>query len=411
MASAERTPAGSDPATAEPAAGVYVHLPFCSAICPYCDFAVTVGGSELQRRLVAAVVAEVERATGSIGRPVDTIYFGGGTPSIHGASEIDQILSALRRAFDVDPAVRIFLEANPEDVTPESVADWIALGVRTLSLGAQAFDDEALAFLGRRHSAWEAHRSIELARQGGIETVSVDLIYARPGQTETDWRRELEKVTALEPDHLSCYQLTFHRGTPFGRRLAAGRLEEMPEGEQADLFLVTHRSLERLGYPAYEVSNFARRREQRSSHNLKYWTGVPYIGFGPSAHSFDGALRWWNVPSTPDYIACLETGEGPRAGEERPSSGQRLLEELMLGLRRRDALDLAALGDRYGLDLVQRNESRLARWDRRGWLRHDGERITPTTEGLLKADRLAASLDLGPLDEALSPPSSDVDQV
>lgn len=403
MASAD--PArGAAESDLEAASGVYVHLPFCSAICPYCDFAVTVGGSDLQRRLIAGVAAEVERVAGPGRRRVDTIYFGGGTPSLHGPEEIETVLVALRRVFDIDGEARIFLEANPEDVTPETVAQWKSLGVRTLSLGVQALDDEALAFLGRRHTAREARHSIESARAGGIDTVSVDLIYARPGQAEASWRRELEEVTALEPDHLSCYQLTVHRGTPFGRRLMRGSLAEMPDGEQSQLFLVTLRTLENLGYPAYEVSNFARHRRHRSAHNLKYWTGAPYFGFGPSAHSFDGERRWWNVASPRDYLERVEAGEPLREGEERLSPGQRLLEELMLGLRRPTGVELSALSGSYGLDLMRRNEARLERWQRDGWIRRDGGWIRPTPEGLLKADRLAASLDLGRLNpESLEP--------
>ena len=283
------SPPGSAP-------GLYLHIPFCSAICPYCDFAVLTGGPERRARFTERLINEI-RLWAVDSEPfwgIDTVYFGGGTPSALTPEQLGLIVEAARESLPIQEDPWIFLEANPEDVTPESVRAWRDLGVRTLSLGIQSFDASALGFLGRRHSPDQARRSTELAREAGFHTVSIDLIYGLPGQSVEDWRRTLEEAVALWPDHLSCYQLTIHEGTPFGFRLARGKMTEMPEESQADLFLLTHTFLRDAGWPGYEVSSFSRSPEHRSRHNRKYWDHTPYLGLGPSAHSFSGRRRWWN---------------------------------------------------------------------------------------------------------------------
>ncbi len=393
--------ASTEPLTADsrsrPAAGIYVHIPFCSAICPYCDFAVTVGGRQRQVDLVEALLLEIERQGPRLEGVADTLYFGGGTPSLMESGDLERILVACRREIPIQ-GERIFLEANPEDVTRERLHEWLDLGMGTLSLGVQALDDQALEFLGRRHTAAEARRAMEEARRCGVETLSVDLIYARPGQSVAAWRRELEAVVALEPDHLSCYQLTVNRGTPFGRMKASGRLVEEPESEQAELFEATHLLLETLGFKAYEVSSFARGPEHRSRHNLKYWSGASYLGLGPSAHSFCGGQRWWNVADTTRYIERIHADKSAIEEVESLTLGQRLLEELMMGLRTPQGIDLAAVEARYGVDLLAVNRSRIEGWCRAEKVRIDGGFLLPTLSGLLLADTLAADLSLGPLE-------------
>jgi oxygen-independent coproporphyrinogen-3 oxidase len=388
MESAERA-VGSSP---EPG-GIYVHLPFCSAICPYCDFAVTVGGRDRRRQVVDAILKEIDAGRGP-GVPIDTIYFGGGTPSLHQPEQIAEIATAIRERYESSVEPRIFLEANPEDVTPGHLEQWVALGVRTLSLGVQALDDESLRFLGRRHTAEEGLRSVELARASGIETLSVDLIYARPGQAAAAWRAELEQAAGLDPDHLSCYQLTVHRGTRFGRWHRQGRFELPPEPDQEELFVTTFRVLEDLGFEAYEVSNFARGREHRSRHNLKYWTGAPYVGFGPSAHSFDGRRRWWNVRLTHRYLERIAKGRTAVEEVESLTPEQRVLEQLMLGLRRPEGVDIGELERRYDLALLEPNRDVVEQWMKVGWVVVEGERVRPTLAGLLVADRLPGDIRL-----------------
>jgi putative oxygen-independent coproporphyrinogen III oxidase len=327
-------------------------------------------------------------------RGIDTIYFGGGTPSALTPEQLGHILEVARAALPLQEDPWVFLEANPEDVTPESVRAWRDLGVRTLSLGIQSFDAGALAFLGRRHSPEEARRNVELAHEAGFSTVSIDLIYGLPGQSVEDWRRTLEQAVALRPDHLSCYQLTIHEGTPFGFRLARGKMTEAPEEIQADLFLLTHTFLRDAGWPGYEVSNFARSPEHWSRHNWKYWDHTPYLGLGPSAHSFSGHRRWWNERKIGPYEARIAAGERPIAGSEDLGPGELALEALMLGLRTTAGIDLEEFRERYGVDLREQNEERIGRLAQQGLLQVEDGRLVPTLEGLAVADALARDFEM-----------------
>jgi len=377
--------------------GLYLHIPFCSKICPYCDFAVLTGGPERRRRFADHLVREIamwadERSTFE---SIDTIYFGGGTPSALAPEDLGRILETARQNLSVEDDATVFFEANPEDVTPESVRIWRDLGVRFLSPGIQSFDADALRFLGRRHTPEEARRSIEIARAAGFDTISIDLIYGLPDQPFEIWKRTLEQAVALHPDHLSCYQLTIHEGTPFGFRLARGKMTELPEEAQGELFLFTHSFLKDAGYPAYEVSNFARSPEHRSRHNQKYWHHVPYLGVGPSAHSFSGTRRWWNEKKLGPYEKRIEAGERPIAGSEELMRSDLALEALMLGLRTVDGIDLVVFRERYGVDLLKRNEPLVERLVGEGLLKQEGDVLVPTLAGLAVTDSLARSFELG----------------
>jgi oxygen-independent coproporphyrinogen-3 oxidase len=377
--------------------GLYLHIPFCSAICPYCDFAVLTGGPERRRRFADHLISEISlwSADRSAFDSIDTIYFGGGTPSALAPEDIARILESARGNLSIQDGAWVSFEANPEDVAAESVRDWHALGVRFLSLGIQSFDADALRFLGRRHTPEEAMRSLETARAAGFDTISIDLIYGLPGQPFEVWRRTLEQAVALRPDHISCYQLTFHEGTPFGFRLAKGQMSELPEEAQGDIFLFTHEFLRDHGYPAYEVSNFARSPEHRSRHNQKYWHHVPYLGLGPSAHSFSGTHRWWNERKLGPYEKRIQVGERPIEESEELTRKDLALEALMLGLRTADGIDLDTFRQRYGVDLRKQNEPLVERLVREGLLRIEGELLIPTLEGLAVTDSLARDFETG----------------
>ena len=386
--------------------GLYVHVPFCSAICPYCDFAVLPARPELKAGFLPALAAEAALwgARGFPGGPFDTIYLGGGTPSILAPAVLAELLAALRGSLSVAPDAWITLEANPEDVTAETAAAWRALGVGTVSLGVQSFDDAALRFLGRRHDGEGARRAVERALTAGFPIVSVDLIYGLPGLDEgggARWRRDLATAVELAPQHLSCYQLTIHERTPFGWRRERGQLAEPPEPLQAELFRLTHEELAARGWEGYEVSNFARGAAHRSRHNAKYWRHAPYLGLGPSAHSFDGASRWWNQRKLRPWTAALAAGALPVAGEERIGPGERALEHLLLGLRTREGVDLALL---RGLGLDLEADPRLPRLIADGLLRRTGGRLAPTLAGWAVADGLAAMLAPGAGGAAGGPP-------
>jgi putative oxygen-independent coproporphyrinogen III oxidase len=409
--------------------GLYLHIPFCSAICPYCDFSVMRAASPARQRFASRLVAEVSLAAPAWRdpRPFDTVYFGGGTPSQLPPEDLARVLDACRTHLPfATPAPWVFLEANPEDVTPEACAAWRGFGARTLSLGVQSFSDEALRFLGRRHTARRARAAVETALAAGFDTVSVDLIFGLRGQTAEDWKNELATAVSLGPQHLSCYQLTIHPRTRFGVQAKHGQLSELPEDDQATLFELTHRFLADAGWPAYEVSNFARGPVHQSRHNRKYWDHTPYLGLGPSAHSLAAsdasfarrseapprssstvrfadasapARRWWNERGTPRWERRIAAGERPIEAQELLGPKDLAAEALLLGLRTTAGIDLAALLARYGVDLLAANDALVTRLVDEGRIvvcagPDGGPRLVPTLSGLAVADGLAAAFDL-----------------
>ena len=375
-------------------AGLYIHVPFCASVCPYCDFAVTIAGAERRQAYLDGIAREAAAAAW-VGPAFDTVYLGGGTPSSLSAGQLATLLDELRRSLPVGDDAAVFLEINPEDVTREAVAEWVELGVSFASLGVQSFDDEALAWLGRRHSADAARAAIENLRDGGVETVSIDLIYGLEGQTAVAWQRQLAEAAARAVNHLSCYQLTIHDGTVFGRRHAAGELAEAPEPRQAELFLRTHTVLADLGYEGYEVSNFAAAPRHRSRHNSKYWSHAPYLGLGPSAHSFDGRRRWWNHRKLRIWQHAVEQGHQPVEGSEQLTSVELAFEAVMLGLRTAAGVDLSDVAAQHGIDILKPNRGTIERLRDSGHLVVDGSTVRPTLAGMAIADAIARSLEVG----------------
>lgn len=378
---------------AEEPAGLYLHIPFCRSICPYCDFAVSVARPAARAALVEDLITEIVSYP-DWKRPFDTVYFGGGTPSMLEPEALQRLLSAARSHLPVAGDARIYLEVNPEDANAERAAAWRTLGVGTVSLGVQSFVTSELRRLGRHHRPERARAAVECCLEAGFATVSADLIFGLHDQTAAQWVHSLKTLIALAPQHISCYQLTIHEGTTFGRWRARGKLIEMPETQQATHFALTHRLLAEAGWRAYEVSNFAAAPEHRSRHNRKYWRHVPYLGLGPSAHSFDGRSRWWNLRDAKAYGEALRAARRPRAGIERLSDADLALETVMLGLRTTEGIDLDAFRARFGIDLVERNRALVDELGERGYLRNAGTRLAPTVKGLAVADGLASRLRL-----------------
>ena len=380
-------------------AGLYVHVPFCSSLCPYCDFAVLVGRLERRDDYVDALVAEAKmRAPEFREWSFNTLYFGGGTPSLLTAGQLATIIDALRGRYTLQPDLMIHLEANPEAVHPQRLSEWRRQGVGFLSIGVQSFAASSLEFLGREHSAERSRRAVEQAVGCGFHTVSVDLIYGLPGQTADQWRRELAKAAALSPHHLSCYQLTVHRRSVLGVRHRHGEGAEAPERTKEELFLATHRWLREEGYPGYEVSNFAAGPEHCSAHNSKYWRHLPYLGLGPSAHSFDGRRRWWNAHRPSHWRWRLTQGRLPTAGEEVLGDEQLALETVMLGLRTADGIDLHRFEARFGFDLLHANRQLIEGGVESGLLRLRGSRLSPTDAGMAVCEALARDFVVGETD-------------
>lgn len=371
-------------------AGLYIHVPFCTSVCPYCDFAVTIAGAERRAAWKDGVLREAAMYAG-LGLEFDTVYFGGGTPSSLAARDLPDLLGGLRNRLEIRIGAKVHLEINPEDVTPGNVEAWRDLGIEFVSLGVQSFDDRVLEVLGRRHTAARAAEAIAALLRARFGTISVDLIYGVPGQRARDWSAQLERVISSGIQHVSCYQLTFHRETVFGRRLARGEMSEIPNDEQAELFFLTHETLAGGGLAAYEVSNFAR-AGHRSPHNQKYWDHTPYLGLGPSAHSWAGGRRWWNHRKLRLWQRAVSSDQSPIEDDERPTARQLTLEALMLGLRRSEGVDLDRVRKRFGVDLQAANRKTIDCMVDDGHVTVDGAVIRPTLAGMAVADSLARQM-------------------
>lgn len=296
--------------------------------------------------------------------------------------------------MNISSDARLFLEANPEDLIKEKIEGWKRLGFEMISLGVQSFNQERLRRLGRRHSGAQAADALRLLLDAGFKTVSADLIFGVDAQEPEAWDRDLEMAVGLGIQHLSIYQLTIEYRSVFGRRLREGRMQELGEEQQAELYLLAHRRLKDLGFEAYEISNFCR-PGHRSAHNLKYWTGAPYLGLGPGAHSFDGQHhRWWNLRKLRHWAAKVGSGDRPLEGEERLSPRQQLLERVMLGLRMADGIDLHQLEEEFDCDLRRRNAGWLLRKIESGLIEVEGTRICPTAKGMAVADALVRDFNI-----------------
>jgi oxygen-independent coproporphyrinogen-3 oxidase len=361
-------------------AGLYVHVPFCRQKCRYCDFYSIPSVSRIPewlRALEREALIYKERFSA-----FDTLYLGGGTPSLLATEDLARLVEFFFRHFSLPSEAEVTLEANPNDVTVEKMHIYSRLGFNRISLGVQSMEDGELALLGRRHSARQAARAMERIRASGFFSFGVDLLYGTPGQTETEWQRTLERVLALEPDHISCYQLTLSPGTPLWEMLEAGRIVMPDEEQESRLFVMASEVLETQGFVHYEVSNYARGGLHVCRHNAKYWERVPYLGLGPSAHSFLGDARWWNHRSVTKYCQELSRGGRPVEGFERLSDEQAALERLSLQLRTRAGVPM---GDLAGYEKTDRVLPGLLE---AGLLQRVGERAVPTREGFLVADRL-----------------------
>ncbi|OGG43805.1 MAG: hypothetical protein A3F84_20110 [Candidatus Handelsmanbacteria bacterium RIFCSPLOWO2_12_FULL_64_10] len=369
--------------------GLYVHIPFCASRCPYCDFAFVVGRGHLSARYADAVGREIrERVAKEFSGQVrfDTVFFGGGTPTAVTASEIARILDAAASVAGLAQSAEITVEANPGAVDAGKFRDLRRLGVNRLSLGVQSFDDDELRLLGRTHTSAEALRAYDAARQAGFENVSLDLIFALPGQTETAWQAHLDRAVGLGMEHISTYNLTVEPGTEFGGRLRRGRLTPLPEETQAAMYGAAIDRLTDAGYLHYEISNFAR-PGLCARHNLGYWEGSDYLGVGMSAHSFIVGRRTWNVRGLTRYLERIE-GEGVAvAGQETLSPSERQTEAVLLGLRRvQEGVPVERILDHRG---GRRRIDRLIADD---LIERIGGRARLTRKGLMVADAIAVEL-------------------
>ena len=367
-------------------AGIYIHIPFCRAKCPYCDF-YSVTTLDRTDAFIEALLVELEINRHRI--PVaDTIYFGGGTPSVLDPARISRLIDAVGNRFRVAAGAEVTLEVNPGTVGRKELADYRTAGVNRLNIGLQSIDDRTLAFLGRIHTAEEGLAAYRHAREAGFDNVGLDLIYAVPDQTVAQWQAQMAAVVQLEPDHLSCYTLTVEPGTVLQQRVQEGRVQLPGEKTAGALFLATVSFLNAHGYRQYEISNFARQAHNpaidlRSRHNCKYWNFSDYLGFGPGAHSFCGHTRWWNHRDLDDYLGALDRRCPPEAGREELTRDQQIMEAVYLGLRQTDGIDGDAFQSRFGEDLDVIFGERIAPLVQEGLLEKKADRLRLTAKGML----------------------------
>ncbi|HEV8398085.1 MAG TPA: radical SAM family heme chaperone HemW [Vicinamibacterales bacterium] len=367
--------------------GLYVHVPFCAAICNYCNFNRGLFDAELKRLYVAAVIDEIRlRARGT---PADTIFFGGGTPSLLEPMEIAAIIAACCDSFAVSADPEVTLEANPEGVTEERLAAFREAGVTRLSFGVQSFRDEELQRLTRLHSSSRAVAAFREARAAGFDNVSLDLMMWLPQQTVAEWLESVDALIDLGPDHASLYMLEVYPNSPLREQMARAEWSVAPDDDVADMYLQSMARLDAAGYEQYEISNVAK-PGRRSRHNLKYWTDGEWLGFGPGAHSTIDGMRTRNVSGTADYVDAVVPG-GPLVAEARRlSPHDRIEEALFTGLRLTEGLSVDAVRRHYGIDLWAEFGAELQPFRDLGWLIYDEGRLRLTRAGMLLAHEIMA---------------------
>ncbi len=336
-------------------AGIYIHIPFCVRKCPYCDF-YSVTDLALKSMFLKALIAEMELVSAQ-GLCFDTLYIGGGTPSVYGYHDIGRIVSAVLQNFDFQPDPEITIEVNPGTVSFEQLNGYRKAGINRINIGVQSFFQKNLDFLGRIHTADEARNTLTEAKQAGIIDIGLDLIYGLPDQSKSGWLSDLQQAVEYDPDHISCYMLTYEKGTPLHSSREEGRVQPLAEDKVRTLFETTIDFLEDHQYFQYEISNFARIEDDGkprvSRHNLKYWTLAPYIGMGPSAHSFVEPQRYWNVSSVESYIEAIGSGRLPVADKEVLTDEQQMIEAIYLGLRMTAGIDLIGFKAKFGIDFIK----------------------------------------------------------
>ncbi|MGN1354680.1 MAG: radical SAM family heme chaperone HemW [Alloprevotella sp.] len=387
-------PSLSSASSAAAGFGLYVHVPFCRTRCVYCAFYSTTFGSDLQQQYAEAAAREMACRRDEIDGVVQTVYLGGGTPSVLQPSALEQLFSAIHRCFTLSPDAEITIEANPDDVDAGFCQRVKALGVNRVSLGVQSFNDARLRFLRRRHDAAGAVGAVRLLSENGIDNISVDLIFGLPGQSLEEWQGDVQTALSLPVTHLSAYSLMVEEGTPLQRMVERGEVADTDEALYEAMMNHLANAAEKAGFEHYEISNYAR-SGRRSRHNSSYWQAVPYLGFGPAAHSYDGHnLRRANTADLRAYLAAPD-GQVPHA-TERLTEAELQDEMVMTALRCREGIDLTRLAERFGSEAAT-EISRLARPHVDDGLlawRHDG-RLALTRRGIMLSDRVMADLMIG----------------
>jgi oxygen-independent coproporphyrinogen III oxidase len=371
-------------------AGIYIHIPFCKHACHYCNFHYSTTLT-LQNDFTTALLKEIDLSLSYLGGdPIDTIYFGGGTPSLLAASSLQALLHKLIESFNISPNPEITLEANPDDINENVLNTWRNAGFNRLSIGIQSFFDEDLIWMNRAHLGEDAISSVKRSQDAGFENISIDLIYGSPGLTDLKWEENLDKAISLSPTHLSCYALTVEPKTALYHMIRAKKSADIIPETQARQFLTGIRKLKGSGFEHYEISSFAL-PGKRSRHNSAYWQSKKYLGLGPSAHSFNGVSRQWNISNNALYIESLK--KNCRNFDIEILNPNNILNEyIMTSLRTSDGLSLGVVSDRFGQEKKRLLETHAAIYIEDKKIRQKEDRLVLTEEGLLFADGIASGL-------------------
>jgi len=370
-------------------AGLYIHIPFCKQACHYCDFHFSTN-LQLMEQMMDSILLELQLRKDYLkGEKGDTIYFGGGTPSLVPAKYLEKILDQISALFPGSKQ-EVTLEANPDDLNPQALAAWKSLGIDRLSLGIQSFQDQILKAYNRAHNSKEARQAIQLARAAGFEKFSIDLIYGYPHSDHCLWQWDLEEALRLDPGHLSAYSLTIEPKTTFGNWTKKGKFSPAEDEFVAQQFEYLQEQCDKAGYFQYELSNFSR-SNQAAVHNSNYWKRSPYLGIGPSAHSFDGYSRGFNPSSNTSYTKALAAGSLPFVLEEL-TPVECINEEILTSLRTCWGLDTGSLSERYHLDILEIKKGSITKLTELGMIHTEAKTLTLTRKGQLLADSIASDI-------------------
>ncbi len=370
-------------------AGVYIHIPFCRKACHYCNFHFSTS-LQLQQSFVTALLQEIELQQSYLSEPVSTIYFGGGTPSVLPSANIKNIILSLKKNFMIDNNAEITLEANPDDIIAEKLAEWKEIGINRLSIGIQSFVQNDLAWMNRAHNAQQAFDCITLAQNAGFNNLTIDLIYGTPTLSDEAWEKNVKTAIALQIPHLSCYALTIEPKTALAELIKQKAVADVDTEKQARHFELLMQWMQKAGYDHYEISNFAK-PGFRSRHNSSYWQGKPYLGLGPSAHSFNETSRQWNVANNALYIQSIFKGIVPFEAEVLTTK-QQLNEYIMTSLRTMEGISLEKVKQSFGEDKYETIIKTALSYVKYNHLLIENDYLKTTSEGKLLADGIAADL-------------------
>ncbi len=371
-------------------AGIYIHIPFCKTKCMYCDFYSITEREKDADDFVTALCAEISRFPFvDYSFTFDTLFIGGGTPSLLNSNQLETILTALSNQIPLYYLIEKTIEINPGEAPLEKLTDFHSLGMNRISMGVQSLEPELLKFLTRSHSVKQVFKTFDNIRSAGFENVNCDLIYGIPGQTPDIWKRDMNQIIKLNPEHISAYSLTVEKGTGLFQMVKSKKINMPKNDESAEWFSCTQEHLSHSGFIPYEISNFSKPGKE-CRHNLHYWNIEPYIGFGPSAHSFDGEKRWNNVRSLDQYMEKINIGFSPISISESLTPIQKMNEKIGFGLRLNDGIDLIKFPEKFREQLINNVKQNKKKWN--GYINQNNSRVRLKKDGFAFADAIAVDL-------------------